>query len=50
MTRTFRTASGRRVRVQVSREEARRIRWYRLMVFVVPVFWMTAFFKAAGLI
>ena len=50
MTRTFRTASGRRVRVQVSEAEAWRIRGYRLAMVMVPVFWMVAFFKAAGMI
>ena len=50
MTRTFRTASGRKVRVKVSEAEAWKIRGYRLTVFIVPVFWMAAFFRAAGLI
>ena len=40
MTRTFRTASGRKIRVQVSEKEAWRIRGYRFTVFAVPVFWM----------
>lgn len=50
MTHTFRTVSGRKVRAQVSEAEAWKIRRYRLVVFVVPVFWMAAFFRAAGLI
>jgi len=50
MTRTFRTASGRRIRVQVSEDEARHIRAYRLCVLIVPTCWMIAFFWAAGLI
>ena len=50
MTRTFRTASGRKIRVQVSGKEAWKIRGYRLTVFVVPVFWMMAFFRAMHLI
>ena len=50
MTRTFRTASGRRIRVQVSEAEAWRIRAYRLAVVVVPCIWMFAWAKAAGMI
>ena len=50
MTRTFRTAAGRKVRVNVGEAEARKIRAYRLTVLVVPVFWMVACFRAAGLI
>ena len=50
MTRTFRTASGRKIRVTVSEAEAWKIRGYRLCVFAVPVFWMVACFRAAGLI
>lgn len=45
MTRTFRTASGRRVRVKVSEAEAWRIRGYRLVTVVVPVLWMVAIFR-----
>lgn len=50
MTRTFKTASGRKIRVQVSEAEAWRIRGYRLTVIVVPVFWMVMFFHMCGLI
>ena len=50
MTRTFRTASGRKIRVQVSEEEAWKIRGYRLTVIAVPVFWMGMFFHLCGLI
>ena len=50
MTRKFRTISGRVVRVKVSKEEAWRIRAYRLAVILVPCFWMVAWAKAAGMI
>ena len=50
MTRTFRTASGRKIRVQVSEAEAWSIRWYRLVTVAVPVFWIAAFFRAMHLI
>ena len=50
MTKRFRTISGRVVRVKVGREEARKIRMYRLAVILVPCFWMFAFAKAAGMI
>ena len=50
MTRTFRTATGKKIRVQVSEAEAWRIRWYRLVVVIVPVFWMTVFFRMTGFI
>ena len=50
MTRTFRTAAGRRVRVQVDEAEARRIRRYNLTRIIVPTFWLIAFFRTAGLI
>ena len=50
MTRTFRTASGRRVRVQVSEAEAWRIRGFRLVTVMVPAFWMAMFFHLCGLI
>ena len=50
MTRTFRTASGRKIRVQVSEAEAWRIRAFRLCEVLVPSFWIIAFFRAAGLI
>ena len=50
MTRTFKTASGQKIRVQVSEKEAWKIRGYRLTVFVVPVFWMGMFFHLCGLI
>ena len=45
MTRTFTTASGRRVRVKVSEEEAWRIRAYRLCVVMVPTCWMLVVFR-----
>jgi len=50
MTKRFRTVSGRVVRVKVGREEARKIRLYRLAVVVVPLFWIFACAKAAGMI
>lgn len=50
MKRTFRTATGRKIRVQVSEKEAWRIRGYRFTVFAVPVFWMAMFFHLCGLI
>jgi len=50
MTRTFRTATGRKVRVQVSEAEAWRIRAYRLCVLAVPTFWMFVFFRMCNFI
>ena len=48
MTRTFRTASGRKIRVQVSEAEAWRIRGYRLVTVIVPAFWLILFFHMTG--
>ena len=50
MTKTFRTASGRRIRVKVSEAEAWRIRAYRICVLAIPTCWMLAFFRAMHLI
>lgn len=50
MTKTFRTVSGKRVRVQMTEEEAMQTIIYRIVVVLVPCFWMAAFFRAAGLI
>ena len=50
MTKRFRTISGRVVRAKVGREEARKIRAYRLAVILVPCIWMFAWAKAAGMI
>lgn len=50
MTRTFRTASGRRIRVKVSEAEAWRIRAFRLCEVLVPTFWIIVFFRAMHLI
>ena len=50
MKRTFKTASGRKIRVKVSEKEAWQIRGYRFTVFAVPVFWMAMFFHMCGLI
>ena len=50
MTRTFRTASGRKVRVKVSEAEAWRIRGFLLVQILVPAFWIVMFFRCAGLI
>ena len=50
MTRTFRTAAGRKIRVKVSEAEAWRIRGYRLVTVIVPAFWMILFFRMTGVI
>ena len=50
MTRTFRTATGRRVRVQVSEAEAWRIRGYRLVTVIVPAFWLVVVFRLCNFI
>lgn len=50
MTRTFRTVSGRRVRVQVSEEEAWKIRAFRLVTVIVPAFWIVVFFRMCNFI
>ena len=50
MTRTFRTATGKKVRVRMTEAEELRTILYRTAVVVIPCFWMVAFFKAAGLI
>lgn len=46
----FRTATGKKVRVQVSEEEAMREWKRRLAMVTVPLFWIFAFARAAGMI
>ena len=50
MTRTFRAADGRKIRVQVSEAEAWRIRWFTMVQILVPAFWILMFFRGTGLI
>ena len=50
MTRTFRAADGRRVRVKVSEAEAWRIRLFTMVQIMVPAFWLVVVFKMCSFI
>jgi len=50
MTRTFRTATGRKVRVNMSEEEIWRARFFRMLQCMTAAGWIFAFAKAARLI